>query len=58
MKWRYYPCLGALIGDTVGSIYEFDNIKSPDFHPLFDKQANYTDDSIMTILDTSKISKE
>ena len=49
MKWRYYPCLGALIGDTVGSIYEFDNIKSPDFQPLFDKQANYTDDSIMTI---------
>ena len=46
---RYYPCLGAIIGDTVGSIYEFDNIKTPDFQPLFDKQANYTDDSIMTM---------
>lgn len=44
-----YPCLGALIGDTVGSVYEFDNIKTTNFQPLFDKQANYTDDSIMTI---------
>lgn len=44
-----YPCLGAIIGDTVGSIYEFDNIKTPDFQPLFDNHANYTDDSIMTI---------
>ena len=44
-----YPCLGALVGDTVGSVYEFDNIKTPDFQPLFDEQACYTDDSIMTI---------
>ena len=44
-----YPCLGALIGDTVGSVYEFDNIKTTEFQPLFDKRAEYTDDSIMTI---------
>lgn len=44
-----YPCLGALIGDTVGSVYEFDNIKKSDFQPLFDSQAEFTDDSIMTI---------
>ena len=44
-----YPCLGAIIGDTIGSIYEFDNIKTPDFQPLFAEEANYTDDSIMTI---------
>ena len=49
MDTSKYPCLGALIGDTVGSIYEFDNIKSVDFQPLFDKRAEYTDDSIMTI---------
>lgn len=44
-----YPCLGALIGDTVGSVYEFDNIKRTDFEPLFDSQAEFTDDSVMTI---------
>lgn len=43
-----YPCLGAIIGDTVGSIYEFANIKSIDF-PLFSPDSSYTDDSIMTI---------
>lgn len=26
-----YPCLGALIGDTVGSVYEFYNIKTAVF---------------------------
>jgi ADP-ribosylglycohydrolase len=40
--------LGAIIGDTVGSVYEFHNIKTTDF-PLFDPQCNYTDDSIMTM---------
>ena len=40
--------LGAIIGDTVGSVYEFDNIKTTDF-PLFDPQSNYTDDSVMTM---------
>ena len=43
-----YPCLGAIIGDTVGSIYEFDNTKRTDF-PLFSSESDYTDDSIMTI---------
>lgn len=43
-----FPCLGALIGDVVGSIYEFDNIKTKEF-PLFSRKSNYTDDSIMTI---------
>ena len=49
MDTYQFPCLGALIGDTVGSVYEFDNIKTTDFQPLFDKRAEYTDDSIMTI---------
>jgi ADP-ribosylglycohydrolase len=40
--------LGAIIGDTVGSVYEFNNIKTTDF-PLFDPRCNYTDDSIMTM---------
>ncbi|MBR1565107.1 MAG: ADP-ribosylglycohydrolase family protein [Paludibacteraceae bacterium] len=42
------PCLGALIGDTVGSVYEFHNIKTTDF-PLFDPMAHPTDDSVMTM---------
>lgn len=40
--------LGAIIGDTVGSVYEFHNIKTTHF-PLFDPQSNYTDDSVMTM---------
>lgn len=48
MKTDQYPCLGAIIGDTVGSIYEFDNIKTTDF-PFFSRKCDYTDDTIMTI---------
>lgn len=40
--------LGAIIGDMVGSIYEFDNIKTTSF-PLFSERSTYTDDSIMTV---------
>lgn len=40
--------LGAIIGDIVGSIYEFDNIKTKEF-PFFDEGKEYTDDSILTI---------
>ena len=40
--------LGAIIGDTVGSVYEFHNIKTTEF-PLFIRRSNYTDDSIMTM---------
>ncbi len=41
-------CIGAIVGDIVGSIYEFDNIKTKDFE-LFSAGASITDDSIMTI---------
>lgn len=41
--------LGAVIGDTVGSIYEFDNIKNTTFEPFFHPESNYTDDSILSI---------
>lgn len=40
--------LGAIIGDTVGSVYEFNNIKTTNF-PFFGFGCNYTDDSIMTM---------
>ena len=40
--------IGSIIGDIVGSIYEFNNIKTTEF-PLFGKGCDYTDDSILTI---------
>ncbi len=40
--------LGSIIGDIVGSIYEFHNIKTKDF-PLFSERYGFTDDSILTI---------
>lgn len=39
---------GAIIGDIVGSIYEWHNIKTKDF-PLFAPNCFFTDDSIMTM---------
>jgi len=39
--------LGAIIGDVVGSVYEFCNIKTKDF-PLFSKTSCFTDDTILT----------
>lgn len=40
---------GAILGDIIGSPYEFDmGDKSKDF-PLFSKKSTYTDDTVMTI---------
>lgn len=45
----YCPMLmGAILGDIVGSIYEFDPHKATDIN-LQDKRMDYTDDTIMTI---------
>lgn len=38
---------GAIIGDIVGSVYEFHNIKTKDF-PLFVERSRFTDDTVMT----------
>ena len=40
--------IGAIIGDTIGSIYEFNNIKTKDFE-FFVKGMGPTDDSVLTI---------
>ena len=40
--------LGAIIGDIVGSIYEFNNLKSKDFL-FFSPYGFFTDDSVMTV---------
>ena len=39
---------GAIIGDIVGSVYEFHNIKTKDF-PLLSPQSRFTDDTVMTV---------
>lgn len=39
---------GAIIGDVVGSRFEFDNYKSKDFE-MFDTECDFTDDSVMTL---------
>lgn len=40
--------LGAIIGDTIGSVYEFENIKTTEFD-LFSPESIYTDDSVITL---------
>ncbi len=39
--------LGAIIGDIVGSVYEWHNIKTKEF-PLFRDDCFFTDDTVMT----------
>ena len=40
---------GAILGDIIGSPYEFDmGNKTKDF-PLFSEHSHFTDDSVMTI---------
>lgn len=39
--------IGAIIGDIVGSIYEFNNHKSKEFD-LFSEESTFTDDTVMT----------
>ena len=40
--------IGAIIGDVVGSRFEFDNFKSKDFE-MFDTECFFTDDTVMTL---------
>lgn len=40
--------LGAIAGDIIGSIYEFENIKTTDF-PLFSDSCFFTDDTVLTV---------
>lgn len=41
--------LGTLIGDIIGSVYEFKNCRRKDFTPLFHPQARFTDDTVCTV---------
>lgn len=49
--------LGAIVGDIVGSVYEFNNIKTMEF-PLFCEDCHFTDDSILTIALAETILKD
>jgi len=40
--------IGALAGDIIGSVYEWDNIKTKEFE-LFSPLCTFTDDSVLTI---------
>lgn len=49
--------IGAIIGDIVGSKYEFNNTFDYNFK-LFDKGCNFTDDTICTIAVADAILKK
>lgn len=40
--------IGAIAGDIIGSIYEWDNIKTKDF-PLFSPRCFFTDDTVLMV---------
>lgn len=44
-KKRYI--IGGIIGDIIGSVYEWQNVKTIEF-PLFNKRTTFTDDSVLT----------
>jgi ADP-ribosylglycohydrolase len=40
--------LGAIAGDIIGSVFEFNNVKTTDFN-LFNPGSTYTDDTVLTV---------
>lgn len=40
--------IGAIAGDIIGSVYEFNNIKTKEF-PLFSPQSHFTDDTVLSV---------
>jgi ADP-ribosylglycohydrolase len=40
--------IGAIIGDIIGSVYEWNNIKTKEFQ-LFNPRCTFTDDTVMTL---------
>ena len=43
-----HTIIGAIAGDVIGSIYEWNNIRRIDF-PLFNEKCDFTDDSVLTL---------
>lgn len=40
--------IGAIAGDIIGSVFEWNNIKTTEF-PLFTPQSGFTDDTVLTV---------
>ena len=49
MKGGEEKVLGAIAGDVIGSVYEWNNHRSKRFEPLFAKGASFTDDTVHTV---------
>lgn len=49
--------LGSIIGDTIGSVYEWVRTKKTDF-PLFSEKTDFTDDSVLTVATAHAILNE
>lgn len=49
--------LGAITGDIIGSVYEWDNIKTKSFE-LFSSKSRFTDDSVLTVATMEAIIKD
>jgi ADP-ribosylglycohydrolase len=49
--------IGAIAGDIIGSVYEFNNIKTKAF-PLFSPSSRFTDDTVLTIAVANAIISE
>jgi ADP-ribosylglycohydrolase len=41
--------LGAITGDIIGSVYEFENAKPEYDFPLFENASEFTDDTVLTV---------
>lgn len=41
--------IGAIAGDIIGSVYEFNNYCAKDFEPLFHPKSKITDDTVCTV---------
>lgn len=41
--------LGAIVGDIIGSVYEFHNVKTTEFELFLRGKSKFTDDTVMTL---------
>jgi ADP-ribosylglycohydrolase len=48
IKSNSHTIIGAVIGDVIGSVFEWDNIKKTDFD-LYNPACDFTDDTVLTI---------
>lgn len=49
MKTVNGKMMGAIVGDIIGSVYEFHNIKTTDFELFLKGKSRFTDDTVMTL---------